>query len=558
MAIELYDAGNGDGLFNILGKAFFALDTLNTARGTTVPTEVQDVLAQFNLLTGINLDRERTINRVASGILNWQTSGASLATTLRQFCEEYLVQVVHDDVSLNPKTLTEALKELITQMEGAGGPAAPTNDVDASAVAASAAAVAGNTGDGVVTMSVKRGDGKNQENLFAEVIRATIVNPTAPATAALTLVGNAAVTDELSHLWPTGSGTLSTLSAIDAAASNNLLVNGGFENETDLTDAPDDIIVAVGTVATTLKITDVETQTLVVGGTPTGGGYTISWVNQATKTITTEFLAYNASGSAVQAALRKFAELAAVTVTTTGTSPNYTHTIKFNGVGGNLAQITATSYLTGGTPTLTPATTVTGSAHTYKGGRSVEFDSDGAQLTELRWRLTGLKPKTVYAFNGWFKADVVPAAGVLTIDLYDGGAIINDYMSVANSFTISCPGLTTSYVVRNGFFRTGEAVPAVVYLRIRISTAVSTGTSIFFDHVALAAATEIYPGGPFAAAFSGAVDWADADAYDLTMTNGREGKLQEHFSRAFRMRSLGLLLPSDTGGTETIPDTVVG
>lgn len=57
-------------------------------------------------------------------------------------------------------------------------------------------------------------------------------------------------------------------------------------------------------------------------GTPTGGYYTLMWND-----VTTDHLAFDATGADVQAALRLIVGLEAVTVTTTGDSPNFTHTI---------------------------------------------------------------------------------------------------------------------------------------------------------------------------------------------------------------------------------------
>jgi hypothetical protein len=93
-------------------------------------------------------------------------------------------------------------------------------------------------------------------------------------------------------------------------------------------------------------------QSVVIGGTPGGGTYTLTYGNQ-----TTAALAFNANAAAVQAALRLLTGLGSVVVTTTGDSPNYSHLIDFTGVADQTTVLTATSSLTGGAPTITIATT---------------------------------------------------------------------------------------------------------------------------------------------------------------------------------------------------------
>lgn len=553
MAIELFDAINTDGLFDIVGKAFGALDVLNTSRLTTVPAKITNVLTFFNKLAAVDLVRERTIDHLPDSVGGFQAGGGGLASALQQFTSEYLTAVADQDKPLNPKDLVNALKELIFQMEGAN-PAAPTNDVKANVVSAVVTPFASNVGDGVMVTSTKRGDGKTQEYILPESITFTVNSTTGQANAALQGSGKPAIGQKLSQDWPGGSGLARSLTAIDARAGT-LLSNGGFESEVTQADVPDGWVIKTGTVGTRLKMTDVEVQTITVTGTPTAGTYVIGWVNAAGKQQYTDPLAYNASGSAVQAALRRLAGLESVSVVSTGTTPNFTHTITFNGAGGDLAQVTVNNYTTGGT--YTPATVTNGSTHVYSGGKALEYNSNGVELTELWFRLIGLQPLTQYAFAGRFKVSAVPGAGVLTIDLYDGSAVINDYLGVANSFTISAPGLTTSHQSKTGVFRTPKAVPPVVYFRYRISTAVSNTVSVYADHFALVEMTELYPGGPFASIFSGATDWAKGDYYTLACTNDLGGKFQTHFERFFDMSAKGLLLPSDTGGTQTVSDALV-
>ena len=115
---------------------------------------------------------------------------------------------------------------------------------------------------------------------------------------------------------------------------------------------------------TTINTPVTEVQTVVISGTPTAGTYRLTYDDGVT-TSTTSALAFNASGAAVQAALRLLPGLQKVTVVTTGSTPNFTHTITMTAVPSvdgtsSPAQMTHTDNTTGGTHAIANATTVAG------------------------------------------------------------------------------------------------------------------------------------------------------------------------------------------------------
>lgn len=554
MAITLTGAG---GAFTRLGKLFHAIATLNTARRTTIPTEVNDYLIEFD---NVSTDLQAVLDGAAPAVAGSQSGLSGLASWLQQSAQKLVVQMVKDDNPQADTSLTTALKELIRQMS------ASNDDVDASTVGASVAAGSGNNGNGVVVYSTKRGDGLVNENILAEDIVLECTNDSTEGAETFTCKGEAAASSALGQDWPLGSGINRSVTAVDAASTAaNILLNGGFEDEDDVTNAPDDWETPVATIGTTLKITDPEVQTITVSGTPTTGTWVAKYTNPSSKVQETSRLPYNATGAQLQAALRLLAGLEAVEVVTTGTAPNYTHTIYFYGTdNGNLTQLTSTEDTDSGT--YTHATTTTGSTHVFKGARALEFDSDGAELTVVQQKISGrngVEALAQLAFNIFAKTDSVPAAGVITVSLWDGSAVINDAAGTANSFTISAPGLTTSYVSKTGVFRLPRVLPPVIYLRIAITTAISNTSSVYLDHAALARMDSLYAGGPEVKVFSGSArfrkgaDQVTPDKFTLTLTNDRAGLIQEWFERVFSMRDKGLLLPSDTGGTETVLDSLV-
>jgi hypothetical protein len=523
------------------GKAFYTGNAVNTAALTTIPTAATAFTQQLG--GSLTLDLEKAREGVRAGVAAY-SGGANGATSsiVKTPIQTLLVETIKADNVLASFSVIDAVKELIKQM------LAGSSTLDASTPAISVAYGGSNTGTGKLVTSIKRGDGKTQEHIYDEDIEGVF-----SSASSLSLKGEAAV-GKLEYNWPQGSGCNTGIST----AASNLLTNGSFETaDTYSTSLPSGWLVPVATVGTTLKLTSVEVQTVIMSGTPTAGSYTLSFTNSAGKVQTTKPLAYNASGADVQAALRLLTGLASITVVTTGTTPNFTHTITFTGVG-NPGQLTSTDSTTGGSHSIAHATTTAGSAHVMAGARSLEFDADGSQLTQIA-QLIAPAATTQYAVNIWAKADVVPAAGVFTVDLVDGigGSVINDDAGTANSFTFTGAGLTTSFAAKNGVFRVPTVLPPLVYLRIRQSTAISNGTSVFIDDVRMTPMTKLYAGGPFVAVFPGPVDFVSGDTVTLTITNDRAGAIHEWMNRVFDLADNELLIPTDNAGSETIADSLI-
>lgn len=170
-----------------------------------------------------------------------------------------------------------------------------------------------------------------------------------------------------------------------------------------------------------------------------------------------------------------------------------------------------------------------------------------------------LKPNTVYLVNAYCKRSAsLTGAGTLSLDLIDGsGTVINDDQGTANAITKVLSTLTTSYASLSGAFVTPRALPSTVKFRVRLSTAIADdGESVYLDNLALTAGAELYPGGPFAGVFAGAALPLTGDAYTVQISN-TWGGFQKLFQRLFDMRGLGLQLPSNGAGSETIADSLI-
>jgi len=172
-----------------------------------------------------------------------------------------------------------------------------------------------------------------------------------------------------------------------------------------------------------------------------------------------------------------------------------------------------------------------------------------------------LKPNTVYCLNSFMKksSSGLSGAGTVEISLVDGtNTQITDDAGNDCKITQVASSLTTSYAAVKGSFATPKTLPASGYkLRVRMSVAIAdSGESVFIDNLALAEGVELYAGGPVVAVFAGATAPVKNDAYTVAISN-TYGGFQKGFDRLFGMRTLGLQLPSDTGGSETVPDSYI-
>ena len=127
-------------------------------------------------------------------------------------------------------------------------------------------------------------------------------------------------------------------------------------DKTALIAATQTLLDAVDTAVTNGVSGTSQISTIAISGTPTGGTYTITFVDAVNGTRVTSALAHNASAATVQTAIRLLAGLSLSTVTATGSTPNFTHTITFKGL---RAAVTTTvqNSTTGGSPVFTIAVT---------------------------------------------------------------------------------------------------------------------------------------------------------------------------------------------------------
>jgi len=223
----------------------------------------------------------------------------------------------------------------------------------------------------------------------------------------------------------------------------------------------------------------------------------------------------------------------------------------------------------------------TNATYVYLGSASLQIKGDSSTLAGVKQLFNSASTGTAFnptpnsqlAFNAFVTVDVTPATGVLEVALIDGNNnVINDQQGIANSFTQSLTGLTSGvFVAINGVFRLPNDLPTSISLRIRQSTAISSGKSAFVDFAAWGPMTELYGNGmgPSIAIFAAKVNFitgsysaTTADGFSVVTTNSYCGAVnhllsfQSAFDALYNTSGLGLLLPSTTG-SPTLTNTLI-
>lgn len=204
-----------------------------------------------------------------------------------------------------------------------------------------------------------------------------------------------------------------------------------------------------------------------------------------------------------------------------------------------------------------------GSSLTITGDAGGTLTSLQQQFGESSGTLGTLNPFTQYAVNMFLRRDgIAAAAGVLTVELVDeNGVVILDEGANPNSFTIALTGLTTVFTAYGGSFRMPAIVPDEVYLRMRLSTALTNNRNVYLDKISMGQMTQVYVSGPFVSVHAGATPFVVNDYATVAVTNSRgaAGTLstfQTLFARLFSdMIGSELLLPSSN--VPSISDSLI-
>lgn len=404
---------------------------------------------------------------VGSNYISILNSFGSPGALLQSLAIQCVNRVVYRDNPQQGQTLTSAntlgsLQEIIKQMNQAGV------TVLAIPVTVSSNIFIGinnNVGNGIVNSSIVRPiDIRQQENSFSETVTLICQGDSYTGTATqgnepFAVYGQGSQSNVFSYQWPMGSGSFSSVSAIDGNSSNtngNILTNSGFETFT--LNIPNNFIFDIG-----------------IGGT------------------------------------NVFEE----------------DTLVFDPLGQG------------------KALRLLGDGLTLINFRQLFNSSDGTLGT--------LSTSSNYSFCMWLRySGSVPSTGTLEIALIDGlGNYVKDNLGNNQFFTVDLTGLSEQYSPYKGTFNTPAIIPSTYQIRYRLTTAISSGTSIYIDKTGLGSFTQLYLSGPYFAIHSGAVPFQIGDETICSVVNSRGigGTLdtfQTLWQRLFYNTVMGneLLLPS--------------
>ena len=511
--------------FDAYRDAIELIEAIHTAQGTTVPAKASDLQGQ---LTDV------AHKQAVEDSLDTYKADTQFAQALIEIVQDHLIDLVEADQPSAATDFESAWAELVRQMIVA------VDSVQENAIGISIGTAPSGTGVPVIDMTIKDGDGSDRQWIYPE----DLVGVYESATSVAFVTGPQA--ELLVQTWPDGSGVSSSISTL-----TTLLVNSSFDEDDDNATIPDDWDIWVGDAGVDILLTVTEVQTVILSGDPTSGTYILRWTRVDSEVLQTEPIDWDADGDDVEAALSAIEGLDDVEVTTTGTSPNYTHTIAFNAVAPAGDQPLLTSINNLDTGSKAHAEVTAGSAYS-KSYRALHLLGDGATLHQLRQLIDGtMLPETNYGISFHCKTDDNLATGTIKVQLIDGqGNVVNDSEGTANSISVDVATLTSSaFANSTGFFRLPAVIPDVLYLQIVATVAISNTHSVFIDDLVLAEAVELYEGGPYAALFAGSSrDVQDGDRWVATATNDQGGKLQTWTQRFGWPSSL----PSS--GTPTIAD----
>jgi len=217
-------------------------------------------------------------------------------------------------------------------------------------------------------------------------------------------------------------------------------------------------------------------------------------------------------------------------------------------------------------------TNVRETSTSYTKSKALDFDGDGSTLVSI-YQSFGrdrnnrfLKPQTVYCISIWGRTSSgTPAAGAIQIQIEETSS--GDELATAGSggsastLTIDVTAENATYSNHNVFFATPENMVLSNGYRIQIeqTTAITSGTDYYMDNMVLTEAPEAYPGGPPIAVVAGATPFAVDDEAIIAVTNNGSATDFMYLIRRYWLdpRSYDVVLPNDTGGSETIADSIL-
>ena len=534
--------------FTKFGHAVYSAKNLLQNTGPDQDTVIQSFVNDFN---SESLDVKNTIDGLIPRFRQSQSQARqSVSNVIVSPMRAFLVQEVKEDLG-KTVNFNEAMTELLDQLDASG------NTVESSTTSSSVTAGGGNTGDGQLFISTKFYDGTDSQLLIDEdlLLTCTVVDQDGNRT--FTGKGDEAYA-KLDGNYPGGTGRSYSITPyrLDNSNVDNFISTSNFSTaDTYATTQPANWL-AYDADATG-SLTNYVTQNIEITNSPTGGYYNIVLYEKGgTKPLVSENITFSASGDSVQSSLRKLPGYSQVTVTSTGTSPNFTHTITFVGTEYAYAAVVR-EFLTGGSGapySVVSALVTDGEFRTA--GRSLKIDGDGSEQTDYYQKIE-LEKDSVYFAHALIKETTSITSGTLNLSLVDspGGTVLQDRQGNNNTGSVTLSSLSAGWNHFGVFFRTSNDLPESVYPRLNCATAIDASGTLCVDTVRLLPAAQFYNGGPYYCLFEGDTNFELNDTFTIGVNNNYSGEIQQWFDRIYDVRNFRRQLPHS--GSPTYADTLI-
>jgi len=151
------------------------------------------------------------------------------------------------------------------------------------------------------------------------------------------------------------------------------------------------------------------------------------------------------------------------------------------------------------------------------------------------------------------RSNTSPSAGQLSVGLYqsDGTVVTGTTVSLAHG------AIATSYAVKTVAFRVPLSLPNPLYFGIECSTAFTSGCYLHIDGLVCATMYRNGPSSPGCLIVPGTTDFIVGDKMTVAITNNGEGEIERYMDRIFGTYALGIYVPNNILGGETVADSLV-
>jgi hypothetical protein len=422
-----------DGLFDIL-NSIFELQTQDDA-AVVLQRSMWDTVNSTFAAEFTSFDWVNALSSVEQRVDSAEVTPSAVVLATQSLADQAVIQKVDEAVNLVTKTLSSALAELVSQM------IERNESLLLPSVAISVVADTGNTGDFFIVADKRTTRGDTNPQILDEVISVSAAISAGSSAPTVAITSDAAV----SGLSPASFGG-SALNAFLSffSPSTGISGAGGLNSfTTSPSTLPGSWIASVGALGTAVLSAEPQDESIEITGSPSAGTYRITCTTTSLGTQSTGNLAYNATAAEIQAAIAAMSGFSRVSVSSTGTAPNYTHRIKFYGMRESVTLGDVNSTNTGSFTYLTVKAYTTPSL----GSSALVLVSDGSTLVAVSHLMTHLLPRTAYAVNAWLAVNTASASGVIEISLTNGvgGTIIQDDAGNDLKYTINAPDLTATY-----------------------------------------------------------------------------------------------------------------